>query len=185
MRTMEQAVKMDGQPVPMTLEEISNATDYGKFLRMPVSEKMIYLQATADLYHSMTEHEDDRGFYDIFRQCSVKEFEEIARISGVTIPAGVYDSHDKDILKIHMQWYVNVKVYGVDVQRREREYVESIDYSLFTAIDISAGVENYECGKLTADELAEMLDKSPAEALLEYILKVIVNDPPERIKIPA
>lgn len=54
-----------------------------------------------------------------------------------------------------------------------------------TVIDISAGVENYECGKLTAEELAEILDKVPAEVLREYILQVIVKDPPEVIKIPA
>lgn len=54
-----------------------------------------------------------------------------------------------------------------------------------TVIDVSAGVENYECEKLTAEELAEILDRAPAEVLREYILQVIVKDPPEVIKIPA
>ena len=43
--------------------------------------------------------------------------------------------------------------------------------------EISAGVENYECGKLSREELAKVLESAPAEALREYILNVIAYEP--------
>lgn len=45
-----------------------------------------------------------------------------------------------------------------------------------TLIDVCAGVENYDCGKLTAEELEEILSNAPAETLWEYILKMIVPE---------
>ncbi|MBQ3347467.1 MAG: hypothetical protein IJG39_10305 [Synergistaceae bacterium] len=45
-----------------------------------------------------------------------------------------------------------------------------------TLIDVCAGVENYDCGKLTAEELEEILSNAPAETLREYILNVIIPE---------
>ena len=45
-----------------------------------------------------------------------------------------------------------------------------------TLVDVCAGVENYESGKLTEEELSEVLKTATAETLREYILDVIVPD---------
>ena len=45
-----------------------------------------------------------------------------------------------------------------------------------TLVDVCAGVENYECGKLTEEELSEVLQTATAETLREYIMEVILPE---------
>ena len=165
----------------LTLEEIYAET--AQFEKMPVPGKMKYLQAIAKIYHSQPIHDDyyglDCGFYDLFRHCKVSELEEIARISGVKIPASVYV--DKGVLDIHLQWYVNVKVFGVDTTLTALDYVKDADYWSETPekaeannnpamiVDwFEAEIENYECGKLTAEEMSEIVKYAPLGTLRTY-----------------
>ena len=171
----------DVTPAPVNLEEIYAETE--QFEKMPVSEKMKYLKAIAEIYHSQPIHDDyyglDCGFYDLFRHCTISELEEIARISGVRIPASVYV--DKGVLNIHLQWYVNVKVFGVDTTPTELDYVKDTDYWSETPEKakannnpamlydwLEAEIENYECGKLTAEEMSEIVKYAPLGTLRTY-----------------
>ena len=171
----------DVTPAPVNLEEIYAETE--QFEKMPVSEKMKYLKAIAEIYHSQPIHDDyyglDCGFYDLFRHCTISELEEIARISGVRIPASVYV--DKGVLNIHLQWYVNVKVFGVDTTPTELDYVKDADYWSETPEKakannnpamlydwLEAEIENYECGKLTAEEMSEIVKYAPLGTLRTY-----------------
>ncbi|MBQ6115253.1 MAG: hypothetical protein IJL11_07745 [Synergistaceae bacterium] len=190
----------DATPAPVNLEEIYAETE--QFEKMPVSEKMKYLKAIAEIYHSQPIHDDyyglDCGFYDLFRHCTVNELEEIARISGVKIPASVYV--DKGVLDINLQWYVNVKVFGVDTTPTELDYVKDADYWSETPEKakannnpamlydwLEAEIENYECGKLTAEEMSEIVKYAPLGTLRTYarmneIAPLMSNDEREGLK---
>ena len=161
----------------MKLGAIYVSAHRGQFKGMSTAMKMKYLWATADLYHSQSRHEDDCGFYDLFFQCTKKEMEEIARISGVKIPASVYAN--KVSLDIHLGWYVDVKVFGVDTALAEIDYVKDADYWSDTPekaycnpasrIDLLEGeIEKYKDGELTADEITEIVKYAPLDVLRTY-----------------
>lgn len=161
----------------MKLGAVYVSAHRGQFKGMSVAMKMKYLWATADLYQSQSRHEDDCGFYDLFRQCTRKEMEEIARISGVKIPASVYAN--KVSLDIHLGWYVNVKVFGVDTALAEIDYVKDADYWSYmpekaycnpaSRIDLLEGeIEKYKDGELTADEITEIVKYASLNALRTY-----------------
>ena len=160
-------------PDVLTLEEIEEATSGGKFTAMVVSEKVKYLQAASDLYHA-GQWGHDCGYSDMLKQCEVSELEEIARQEGIGIPARIYA--DKEHVDVHLRWYVNVKCWYVEVGAEEEEYVSELDKAESMLVEVCAGVENYECGKLTGEELGEILNNAPAETLREYILRVIVPE---------
>ena len=59
---------------------------------------------------------------------------------------------------------------------RDASLKEEVATPVSKLVDVCAGVENYECGKLTEEELSEVLQTATAETLREYIMEVILPE---------
>ena len=92
--------------------------------------------------------------------------EPLAREAGMEVM--------KDTPMEEIAEYLTVHYLGT--AEHEEEEIPPVEYAPATLVDVCAGVENYECGKLCAEELTEILGQASAATLREYILKVIVPD---------